>query len=684
MTETLDPLLDWIARHPLLAYSAVAAAAFLESVIVVGLFVPGLPIMFAVGALVAAGSLNLGPTLLLAAAGAAAGDLLSFYLGRRYSTALRGSWPLRRFPGLLAQGESFFDRYGAGAVVFGRFVGAVRPIVPAIAGMAAMPVLRFAVVDVLAALAWAPVYIVPGMLFASSLGLAAEIGMRLVILLLAAAGAVYLVVWALGRLALFTAPRAQRWVDLLMHFSDRHRRLGLIGSSLADPHRPESPGLALLTVILTVIAGAVLIPLWGLGSAAVHPLDRAVAQILAGLQTPWADALMTRLAILGEPSVYGATLAAGLGYLMFSGNRAAAWHWVAALAPGLIFAFGTHAWLAAKPTMPAGYVAPLANVSLAAAVLTFLASLLARRTDPAFRWMIHAPAATLVILIALARLYLGQQWLSHVAVGLILTFIWVALLSLAYRRHVHGTLRRARLLAITVPALVLAAALQPTPEPRAGAVTRTPGTVMSLASWWHSGWAQLPGRRIDFEARREQAFDLQWAGSLAALRAAFLERGWYVPPGLTARTALRSLESDPPVDRLPVLPKIHAGRHPALILARREGHCRQEVLYVWSSGIAIGTADTPLWLGLLAGQQRARLAYMIHYPRTMMAASSGAETVAKVLQAHPARVVHGRAGSTVLLARDKETSVQGADRLRNVLPAPGSEHSSQTASSGLY
>ena len=53
------------------------------------------------------------------------------------------------------RGEQLFRRHGAKAILIARFVGAVRPFVPAIAGTLRMPLKRYLPVSVIAAASWA-------------------------------------------------------------------------------------------------------------------------------------------------------------------------------------------------------------------------------------------------------------------------------------------------------------------------------------------------------------------------------------------------------------------------------------------------------------------------------------------------------------------------------------------------
>lgn len=155
-------LLTWLASHTRWLGLAIFMIAMLESLAVAGLLIPGVLLLFAAAALAGGGSLGLLPTLAWAFAGAVCGDLLSFALGRWFHQDIRRLRIFQRHPQWIDRGESFFRRYGPYSIVLGRFIGPIRPIIPMVAGMFDMPTWRFLLVNVLSALAWAPVYVLPG------------------------------------------------------------------------------------------------------------------------------------------------------------------------------------------------------------------------------------------------------------------------------------------------------------------------------------------------------------------------------------------------------------------------------------------------------------------------------------------------------------------------------------------
>lgn len=160
--ETLTELQNWIIQNPQWAGFAVFSISMCESLAVVGLFIPGIAAMTLIGYLASEGILRLVPTLVYAILGAIAGDGISYYIGRRFKNHLPRYWPFSRFPQWLDRGKKFFLQHGTKSIVIGRFVGPVRPFIPVVAGMMAMRPNIFLFANVISAVLWAPIYMLPG------------------------------------------------------------------------------------------------------------------------------------------------------------------------------------------------------------------------------------------------------------------------------------------------------------------------------------------------------------------------------------------------------------------------------------------------------------------------------------------------------------------------------------------
>ena len=169
MTSLIDPIIAFVPAHAWLAYLTIFLAALLEAVPIIGSVIPGSTVILALSALIPGGELDLAGVFASAIAGAALGDGAAFWIGHRSQREILSSWPMSRYPAVVAQSEAFFHRWGALAVFFARFVPPIRAFVPVTAGALDMSPLRFHAVNLAAILLWAPAHILPGVLAVSAL-----------------------------------------------------------------------------------------------------------------------------------------------------------------------------------------------------------------------------------------------------------------------------------------------------------------------------------------------------------------------------------------------------------------------------------------------------------------------------------------------------------------------------------
>jgi membrane protein DedA with SNARE-associated domain len=169
MEGLTDALLGWLSDHRQWLGLAIFLIALVESLALAGLLVPGVVLLVAATAMAGSGGMGMLEVLALAFAGAVCGDLLSFILGRLFHQDIKRMRLFQRHPQWIDRGEGFFRRYGMLSVLIGRFVGPIRPVIPLVAGMFDMPAWRFMLVNLLSALAWAPVYVLPGYLAGQAL-----------------------------------------------------------------------------------------------------------------------------------------------------------------------------------------------------------------------------------------------------------------------------------------------------------------------------------------------------------------------------------------------------------------------------------------------------------------------------------------------------------------------------------
>jgi membrane protein DedA with SNARE-associated domain/membrane-associated phospholipid phosphatase len=148
-------------------YLLVGAMAFFETGAFVGLIAPGETAMLLGGLVAGQGQIDVITLIAIVWAAAVAGDLTSFYLGRR----LGRTFLVKHGPKVqiteprLRHVEGFFDKHGGKAILIGRFVGLVRAIAPFLAGSSGVTLRRFLPYDVVGAGLWSSTFIVLGYIF---------------------------------------------------------------------------------------------------------------------------------------------------------------------------------------------------------------------------------------------------------------------------------------------------------------------------------------------------------------------------------------------------------------------------------------------------------------------------------------------------------------------------------------
>lgn len=158
-------IIDWVALLDGWSLCLVVfALAFGESAAGVDFVVPGEVGMVVAGAAGPRAHVPLWLLIVAGVAGAVGGDQVSYHLGRRYGIRLvdRWSWTRRHLRPKVEGARRHFDERGGTTVFVGRWVGALRAVVPFVAGTADMPAGRFLVWNIAGAATWAATIITLG------------------------------------------------------------------------------------------------------------------------------------------------------------------------------------------------------------------------------------------------------------------------------------------------------------------------------------------------------------------------------------------------------------------------------------------------------------------------------------------------------------------------------------------
>jgi membrane protein DedA with SNARE-associated domain len=610
-TGWTQDLLNWLSANPGWAGFWIFVMSFIESLAFVGILVPGIIILFGIGALISFGAIEMLPVWFLGSAGALAGDVISYAVGHRYRGHLAESWPFSRFPGMLERGREFFRTHGAKSVAIGRFIGPLRPVIPVTAGMMGMTPRRFLMVAVPACIAWTPAYLIPGMLFGASLAVASEYAGRMALVLAIAVVALWLTWWVIWTAYGLAASRSARWLRHFIRWLRRHPVFRRVAGPLLDSSQSEVLSILMMGLLLVVFFWGTIMLLF-LSPFSAHPqsIDQAVQTFALALRNHIADPIMVALTQLSRLWVLIPTSMAVLLWLLGAGRKKAAMHWLVAMGGGVLLQLLLGWTLRATPLlMEAGDVGlydPSAPLTLATVVLGYYAVMVARELKRRKRKWPYVTTGLLLTLLVLARLYLGLDWLSGALMGVALGLFWTFVVGIAYRqravREFSGMM--ASLIFFGMLTLTFVWQVDQNLEDDLSAFQLTlPQYQMQADKWWLDEWQALPRERARLSSVTSRFFNFQFAGDPQQLTDLLAAHGWQVAEPANWRWLILSMNPNPTEHTLPPLKKDYLGHADGLLLHRLGGDpLQQETLRIWDSGVRLQPTEQGVYLGQIGSE----------------------------------------------------------------------------------
>ena len=435
------------------AYLLVFVLAAGETAAFIGLFLPGEATVLFGGVLVYQGRATVGWMIASAVLGAIIGDSLGYWIGRRFGARLMES----RAGKIVGRerwdkASEYIRKRGGRAVFFGRFVGFLRALVPALAGSAKIRYKTYLPFSIAGGLAWGTGFVLLGVAASGSFRIVEKwVGRASLILVGIVAVAVGMVVLARKvsesrdaikaridrfnerpRIARLRA-RYRKQIDFLVHRFDPNQRFGLFLTF----------GLILMTGGAWLF-GALLQDVMAREQLALF--DRPALEFIAARRDPGVNTFMRAVSFVGStPMLLGlVTLMGGWVYLRTKQLR-----WPLFLAITVAGAIGLYTVIKILVERPRPDIAPLVDVTgfsfpsghatASAAVFAALAYVLTRQTSwkaGVIFWTIAAFAATLV---GFSRVYLGVHWPTDVMGGLTLGGLWTVITATAVKVLTAGT-----------------------------------------------------------------------------------------------------------------------------------------------------------------------------------------------------------------------------------------------------
>jgi len=655
--QSIQPIFTWLSEHPAWSGVFVFLIAFSESLLIVGLIVPGTILMFGVGTLVGTGVLDIQETLLVAFLGAVLGDGLSYWIGARYHQQLSNIWPLKNNPDYLNRGKRYFKKHGGKSIFFGRFFGPVRPIIPAVAGMMGMPKKYFFTINVISAAVWAPFYLIPGIVFGTSIGLASIVGTRLVIMLLGLIVSTFLLVWIIRKMMAFVAPRVESFYLKCYRVAVVNSLFGTAVKAIIDPETAERRGLFYFSFLIFLSLTIFTLFIGQFSSSLLLMVNETVENFVILIRSSLGDQLM--LAILEFYSWLSLSLTIFCYYIfLFIYNQKVAMRHLALLFI-LTCSSGFILNLVSGSVLENSVVFVNMKILMFTSFLTFIALFVGIQQSFVKRWFIFSIFSFSILLLVLAELYFGKINVSELVASISVAYLWVLLVTTAYRRHSVPLAKEK--LPIMIISLISAFALSGSlwaslnyEKDYQSFEIKSKQVIVPYQHWLDSTSLRLPAQREDMFGLKKQVLNLQWTGSPGSIKQSLKILGWSMPIEVDYRSVLFWLKPEVSLYELPRIPQTHLGKQEVITMLKfDEDKTSAKVLQLWPSGFTIKENNEPLWIGSITRQFISEKAKWLAYLQVQPIREVEIKSFEKSLREHNYIIEQTEANNVLLISNGR-------------------------------
>lgn len=607
--DYIQPLTSWLQANPHWSFFITFFVSLTESLAIIGSIVPGSVTMTAIGILAGSGVLRIDMTLLAAILGAVSGDGLSYALGYIYSEQLTDKWPFRNYPSWLKYGKEFFQRHGAKSVFFGRFVGPLRSIIPVIAGIMHMKHWPFFVANVLSAIGWSVMYVMPGVVIgAASQELSAESATRFFLLILILLAGIWfvsaLLKWAFKKLHIYFKKNFhQIWLGLKKH-PILFRLFHAITPINEENHYPTV--VLMLMILMGSMAFIVLLILnmktqyLNLINAPVHLLIQSFHTHFLEIFFIFCTQLTSRLSIILLFTLCCTLFIyrKNVGNIIFLASTL--------ITSGIIALALSNFFYTSRPTgllvTMTGSSFLATNLEVASAFYGYILLLTKDHSSYLSRSLRIFIFITLC-LSGIGTVYLGDYWLTDAIAAFLCGFTIAMIHYLMFRKYnnAYENSDMNHVLLCTFSSVLLLSSLLST------FINFTDMThnhtpfhkefQLDELKWWDQSQPILPLYRFNRIGKPTSLLNIQYSGDLDFLSKRLINKGWVVHTDSLLTNFITRMSKNSKV-KMPLLSQLFDNKRPALIMTYVDSNSRLILeLRVWESNYHLIGLNKAVWIG---------------------------------------------------------------------------------------
>lgn len=606
--DYVQPITIWLKSNPNWALLFTFLISFLESLAIIGNIIPGSVTMTAIGILAGSGVLRIDLTLFAAILGAIGGDSLSYFLGYIFKDRIRNMWPFRKNPSWLIYGQNYFEHHGGKSVIIGRFVGPLRPIIPMIAGMMRMSQLRFFTVNVISAIGWSIIYVMPGIFIgAASSELSPEIATRLFIVVLASLAGLWLISIALKWFIIMINDLLRRHLNDLWRWSLKHPHSFKLIKFLTPPLEKKHYQTAFLclSLILTFIFFSVLsiLVFYGIGQ---KQINEPIHLFFQSLKTVPFD----RLFIWFNQFISNLSLVCVFIFIvittLYRKDYRTLIYWLFIHATCIALLLLTH--LLIQNPRPTNLLEVIDLYSFPAIHLTFatvqylgIIYFINKYGNARFNQFLTIILLFILLMAGLSNIYLGDNWILDI-VGAYLAGLGINLFYwLLYRRRknpfIYHGYHSIFLMLVLLFSSIVSFALNFHQVLRSHQPYLTQYVITDQA-WWDQQKPALPIFRTNRFGKKIDLFNIQYAGALNHFESALRKAGWRKENETFFKSFINRISGGHSYLDSPLIAPLYLNRKPVLIMINQATLAEPSIiLRMWPSNYHIKHFREPIWIG---------------------------------------------------------------------------------------
>ena len=608
--DHIQPLIGWLQENPSWSLFITFLISLAESLAVIGSIVPGSVTMTAIGILAGSGIMRIDLTLLASALGAVCGDSLSYALGYIYSEKIHDIWPFRKYPNLLLYGKEFFSRHGGKSVLIGRFVGPLRSIIPVIAGIVHMKQWRFLITNIISAVGWSLLYVMPGVLIgAAGHELSSENAKQLFILILVLLLGIWLtsllIKWLLISLHSFFKNNLH---DFWLAFKKRPL-FSKLYQALTPPEELNHYHTAgIFFLALMSLLGSIVLLILHIETQNLIYVDEPTYLFFQSVHTDLFEAIFIICTQLTSTLTISCLYVSCCIWFVYQKKiRALTYLSYLVIASSLI-AYALSMWVQCpRPqgllVVMTGNSFPNSNLLVATALYGFIFYYINNR----YSLLTHTLRSLILVILGfsgLGSIYLGDNWFTDIMGSYFIGSFISLIFCLFYRKGTHSRTKKHQSVVIhslLLIIIVFSSLVSIYLNFRTLSYAHTPyHQVYSLdeSTWWDQQKPILPLYYLNRIGKKSSLLNIQYSGDLTLLQGSLEAFGWESHNESFFTKLLMRVNGTMNGVKVPLFTPLYENKSPVLVMTFKNTKTNLALeLVIWESNYNLYKINGPLWIG---------------------------------------------------------------------------------------